>query len=264
MKFLQFLLLFILFCSCSTDENLDIVGTTENFIIQSEIINDNYPVYVYLPKNYSDSSLNQLIIGLDGDTRFNEIAAIISDKTEEGSLPASIFIAIGNNTQRNRDYTPTVYDYGHGGASNFYKFIKDELIPELESRYKIDPANNKTLIGHSFGGLFTQYAMAQDRESNPFNKFIAGGTSYWYDSGVIFEYEQIYAKTHTDLNIKFYNGMGTLEGGVMLASFEEMNMRLNNRNYPNFSHKSELIKKSGHTGSANKIFKKGLDYVFSN
>ena len=58
--------------------------------------------------------------------------------------------------------------------------------------------------------------------------------------------------------------MGTLEGGVMLASFEEMNERIENRNYPNFKHKNELIEKSGHTGSANKIFKKGLDYVFNN
>lgn len=264
MKFLQFLLLLLFFSSCSDDNTLDIVGTTEDFIIQSKIINDSYPIYVYLPENYSNTSLNQLIIGLDGETRFNEIAAIISNKAQHGSLPPSIFIAIGNNAQRNRDYTPTVYAHGYGGAGNFYKFIKDELIPELELRYKIDPSNNKTLIGHSFGGLFTQYAMAQDRISNPFDKFIAGGTSYWYDSGVIFEYEQSYANTNNDLDIRFYNGMGTLEGGVMLASFEEMNLRLNNRNYLNFSHKSELIKKSGHTGSANEIFKKGLDYVFSN
>jgi hypothetical protein len=106
--------------------------------------------------------------------------------------------------------------------------------------------------------------MAQNRQDNPFDKFIASGTSYWYDSGIIFEYEQDYANENIDLDVTFYNGMGTLEGGVMLASFEEMNDRIDNRNYQSFKHKNELIEKSGHAGSANTIFKKGLDYVFSN
>lgn len=264
MKFIQLLLLSaILFC-CSKDDNLNTLGTTQKFIIESTIINDSYPIYVFLPKNYDSNSLSQLIIALDGDTRFNAIANMISDKVKNDEIPSSIFIAIGNNKQRNRDYTPTAYSHGEGGAENFYQFIKDELIPELEYRYNIAPENSKTLIGHSFGGLFTQYVMAQDRASNPFNKFIASGTSYWFDSGVIFKYEQNYADKHTDLNVTFYNGMGTLEGGVMLASFEEMNQRIDNRGYLNLKHKSELIEGSGHSGSANKIFKKGLDYVFNN
>lgn len=264
MKSLQFLLLLIVLFNCSNDESLDIIGTTEAFTIESNIIQDAYQIYVFLPENYSTDLLNQLVIGLDGDTRFNSIASIISDKVQNGTIPPTVFVAIGNNKERNRDYTPTTYDEGSGGASNFYQFIKDELIPELESRYSIDTSYNKTLIGHSFGGLFTQYVMAQDRETNPFDKFIASGTSYWYDSGVIFENEQTYADNHTDLNATFYNGMGTLEGGVMLASFDEMNERLDNRDYQSFRHNSELIEESGHSGSADKIFKKGLDYVFSN
>ncbi|CAZ97407.1 alpha/beta hydrolase-fold protein [Zobellia galactanivorans] len=264
MKFTSYFLLFMVCFSCSENDDFDALGVTEEFIIESTLINDSYPINVFLPENYDHNSLNQLIIALDGDIRFNEIATIIADKAQNDSMPSSIFIAIGNNKQRNRDYTPTAYAHGSGGAESFYQFIKDELIPQLETRYKIDPSNNKTLIGHSFGGLFTQYVLAQDRNSNPFNKFIASGTSYWYDSGVIFEYEQTYADTHTDLDVRFYNGMGTLEGGVMLASFEEMNMRMDNRSFPNFKHKSELIEESGHSGSAKKTFKKGLDYVFSN
>tara|TARA_R110002051_G_scaffold290773_1_gene354384 strand:- start:18907 stop:19701 length:795 start_codon:yes stop_codon:yes gene_type:complete len=264
MKLIRFLLFPIVFFNCSNDDSIGVIGTTEKFSIESTIISDRYPIYVYLPENYATDSSNQLIISLDGDTRFNTIANIISEKAQNGSIPSCIFIAIGNIKERNRDYTPTAYAHGSGGASNFYQFIKDELIPELESRYNIDTTNNKTLIGHSFGGLFTQYVMAQDRISNPFNKFIASGTSYWFDSGVLFEFEQTYADTNTDLAVKFYNGMGTLEGGVMLASFEEMNLRMDSRNFPNFIHKNELIEESGHSGSANQIFKKGLNYVFSN
>ena len=263
MKLATILILSILLFSCSNDDaSFEVNGKKEQFVVASSIISDSYPVYVFLPENYNVNSKNQLIIALDGDTRFNTIAGIISDKAQSESIPSCILVAIGNNNQRNRDYTPTAYAHGSGGAEKFYQFIKNELIPELESRYSIDPSNNKTLLGHSFGGLFTQYAMAQERASNPFNKFISSGTSYWYDAGVIFEFEESYANSHNDLDVKFYNGMGTLEGGVMLASFAEMNERLNSRNYPNFKHRSELIEKSGHSGSASEIFKKGLDYVF--
>lgn len=259
-----YLLLLILLTSCSHEDDLEIIGTTEEFVLTSDIIHDNYTIYVYLPQNYSTESFNQLVIGLDGDLRFKTIASLISKKVQGGNMPPSIFIGIGNGGQRNRDYTPTVYEDGSGGADNFYLFLKDELIPELESRYNIDKSNNKTLIGHSFGGLFTQYVMAKERISNPFNKFIAIGTSYWYDSGIIFEYEKNYATTHNDLPITFFNGMGTLEGGVLLASFEEMNNILDSRGYPNFKHKADYIEKSGHSGSTEEGFKRGLNYVFSN
>jgi predicted alpha/beta superfamily hydrolase len=257
------LLLFILLVSCTKDDDFDAIGTTEEFVLKSSIINDAYPIFVYLPPNYSAESTNQLVIGLDGDSRFKTIASLISDKVKNGSMPSSIFIGIGNSKERNRDYTPTVYDKGSGGADNFYLFLKNELIPELESRYNIDTSHNKTLIGNSFGGLFAQYVMAKERTSNPFDKFIAIGTSYWYDSGIIFEYEKSYAENNTDLPITFFNGMGTLEGGVSLASFEEMNIKLDNRSFPGFKHKSEYIKASGHSGAVNEGFKKGLDYVFS-
>ncbi|MBT9190336.1 alpha/beta hydrolase [Zobellia russellii] len=263
MKLGTILILSILLFSCSNDDDsFEVNGKKVQFVVASSIISDSYPVHVFLPENYNTNSKHQLIIALDGDTRFNTIAGIISDKVQSESIPSCILVAIGNNNQRNRDYTPTAYAHGSGGAEKFYQFIKNELIPELESRYSIDPSNNKTLLGHSFGGLFTQYVMAQERASNPFNKFISSGTSYWYDAGVIFEFEESYANSHNDLDVKFYNGMGTLEGGVMLASFAEMNERLNSRNYPNFKHRSELIEKSGHSGSASEIFKKGLDYVF--
>ena len=96
MKFIYLLFIPILL-SCSKDENLEVIGVVEEFSLQSNIIKDSYPIYVYLPENYSYDSSNQLIIGLDGDTRFNAIANLISDKTQNGSMPPSILISIGNN-----------------------------------------------------------------------------------------------------------------------------------------------------------------------
>lgn len=79
---------------------------------------------------------------------------------------------------------------------------------------------------------------------------------------MIFEYEQKYADTHTALPVKFFNGMGTLEGGISIASFEEMNERLKRRSFIGFESETTYIKEHGHSGAANIGFRKGLDYVF--
>jgi hypothetical protein len=262
-KFIQYLILALCLFSCEKEE-INIIGETEEFTFTSSIINDDYPISVYFPSNYNFSALNQLIIGLDGELRFEEIANIISKKSENGSIPPCIFVAVGNSAERNRDYTPTDYEHGEGGAENYYQFLQNELIPELESKYGIDTSNTKTLIGNSFGGLFTHFAMFQDRVDNPFNKFISVGCSFWFDSGVIFEYEENYSQKHSDLEVKYFSGMGTLEGGVNLASFEEMTKRLTNRAYPQLLMDTEFIKNHGHSGATKIGFKKGIDYVFFN
>lgn len=262
-KLILYLILASFLFSCKKEE-IEIIGETEEFTITSSIIKDDYPIFVYLPSNYNPKEPNQLIIGLDGDFRFEEIADLISEKSENGSIPPCIFAAVGNSSERNRDYTPTKYEHGEGGAENFYHFLQNELIPELEAKYSIDTLNTKTLIGNSFGGLFTHFVMFQDRVDNPFNKFISVGCSYWFDSGVVFQYEENYNASHTDLDVNFFSGMGSLEGGVNLASFEEMEVRLKNRSYSNFNISTSIIKKHGHSGATTIGFKKGLDYVFSN
>ena len=67
-----------------------------------------------------------------------------------------------------------------------------------------------------------------------------------------------------DLDVKFYSGMGTLEGGVSLGSFSEMTKRLKSRNYNRLQMKTETIKKHGHSGAATNTFKNGLNYLYEN
>lgn len=263
LQFISLTLILISITGCSKDDP-QIIGTTTEFTIISSIIKDDYPISVYQSPQYNGNPNNELIIVLDGELRFKEIAGIISAKSANGSIAPSLVVGIGNLKERNRDYTPTKYQHGEGGAENFYKFLKDELIPELKTRYNIQSTQKATLIGYSFGGLFTHYVMFQKRADNPFNKFIAGGCSFWYDSGVIFEYEKKYASTNTDLDVKFYSGMGTLEGGVSLGSFSEMTKRLKSRNYNRLQMKTETIKKHGHSGAATNTFKNGLNYLYEN
>lgn len=268
-----YLLIILGFTGCQKEE-FDIIGTTESFITNSSNVNDDFKINVYLPPNYPEATIDYpLIIGLDANFEFESMTEIVSQKINNGEIPPAVFVGIGYKEdkeveKRNRDYTPSitqgVEDYQTGGAENFYSFIKDELIPELENKYQIDNANTKTLMGHSYGGLFTLYAMFQDRNTSPFDKFIPVGSSFWYDSGVIFEYEEAYSENHSDFQATVFTTMGSLEGAVMVISFEEMNERITNRNYPNLTYKDEILKKYGHSRSDVISYQKGLTYVFNN
>lgn len=252
------------FTSCKKEE-IEIAGKKETFRLSSTFVKDDYDIFVFIPASFTiKTNENHLIIALDGDFHFDELSKMVSEKSQNGTLPPSIFVAVGNSKNRNRDYTPTSFKHGKGGAANFYQFLTKELIFELESRYNLNPESKKTLMGNSFGGLFTHYAMFQDETTNPFKNFISVGCSYWFDSGIIFEYEQKYADKHSVLPVKFFNGMGTLEGGISTASFAEMNDRLKKRAYKGFECEASFIEKRGHSGSASIGFKEGLDYVFNN
>ena len=81
-------------------------------------------------------------------------------------IPEMIVVALAN-TQRSRDFTPThvasgPYSAGSGGAAAFLRFMKEELIPQIESRYRTLP--QRTLVGHSLGGLLTLSAFVEQPE----------------------------------------------------------------------------------------------------
>ena len=46
-----------------------------------------------------------------------------------------------------------------GGAAVFLDFMEKELVPYVETHYPV--TNFRTLIGHSYGGLFTIYALSE-------------------------------------------------------------------------------------------------------
>ncbi|MCJ2033582.1 alpha/beta hydrolase [Methylobacterium sp. J-068] len=66
-----------------------------------------------------------------------------------------------------------------GGAKDFLRFVVTELRPAIERRIQVDPAR-QALFGHSFGGLFVLYALAN--APTAFSHWIAASPSvYWED-----------------------------------------------------------------------------------
>ena len=74
----------------------------------------------------------------------------------------------------------------NGAAANFSTFIESELIPFIENKYPV--TNFRTLIGHSYGGLFTIYTLINHPQL--FSNYIAIDPSLDWDNQKIIKQAQ--------------------------------------------------------------------------
>lgn len=70
------------------------------------------------------------------------------------------------------EYSDAPDEFGQPGWKQFYRFIRNRLIPYVEAKYRINP-HNRTLYGWSLGSLFATSVLAEDRST--FHNYIIGG-----------------------------------------------------------------------------------------
>lgn len=124
--------------------------------VYSKVLKESRDIYVQFPEGFdpkSDKKYPTAYI-LDGENLLPALTITQSFYTG-GFIPDMILIGISNHQNRTRDLTPTVEETSwepNGGAASFLKFLGEELIPYIEEKYPV--TDYRTLIGHSYGGLF--------------------------------------------------------------------------------------------------------------
>lgn len=130
--------------------------------IFSETLNESRDFWVRLPDNFQpDSDEKYAVIYLmDGFSLESTLEAVYANYWGH-YLPHMILVGISNQSNRTRDLTTSevkmrrgsVMNNATGGAETFTEFIEQELIPYIDSKYPT--MAYRTLIGHSYAGLFT-------------------------------------------------------------------------------------------------------------
>ena len=147
----------------------------------SQVFSDNRRYMVSLPERYHINKHHYPSLYIvDADFQFQHVSAIVKNLARMGKLPPMIVIGIA--TQGDDDYLnsttwPDPEDDAFGGADNFQAYLKQELLPLIDSQYRTN--EKKVLSGYSLGGLFTLYSMIQ--KETPFNAFLAMSPSAWFD-----------------------------------------------------------------------------------
>jgi predicted alpha/beta superfamily hydrolase len=151
----------------------------------------------------------------------NVMRNIIDEHNKQGEAINAVFVGIGHrgnyHSLRRRDFiTPFIKnekdslisnDKVYGQAENFYLFLQKELIPYIEKNYKVN--SNRTLAGHSLGGLFTFYCLF--KKERLFTNFIALSPALWINHENIYACEKNYRQDSASLVANLYVCAGGAE-----------------------------------------------------
>jgi predicted alpha/beta superfamily hydrolase len=184
MKFLIRIILasyfiFLSFSSFAQDKTFAPRGDME---IASKVLKEQRKLKVFLPDNYdtNDSISYPVIYVLDGEwhTGLNNWNAY--KLAQEGVIPPAIIVGI-INVDRNRDFLPTHVGINStsGKAKDFLEFISKELKPYIDSLY--NTSGRTALVGHSFGGVFTMYALLTSPDL--FDAHVVSDPPFGWDDG---------------------------------------------------------------------------------
>ncbi len=177
--------------------------TGETIVIDSKILNEQCKAFVYLPENYKTATAEKfpVVYVLDGEYYFSfttEAAALLA---QNRLAPNAIVIGVTTNN-RQRDFSPAVdadagqqQDIGTaGGADNFLRYLKDELIPAVNQKYRTLPF--RVIVGHSTGGLLAYYSLYKTPDL--FQAFISIDGSTWWNKGKVGKELIDYLRRHPD------------------------------------------------------------------
>lgn len=228
---------------------------TEQFSVTSPA-GIEYLIDVSLPPKYSAAATERYptFYLLDGNLWFGTAVAVQRMMALDGQYPGMIIVGIGYpepdpaiytpaySASRSRDYTPTVTadDPGGGRGPAFLAFLRDQLIPMIDGRYRTDP-KDRALGGHSYGGLFTTYALFHDPAL--FRRYWLGSPSLWYDSQLAFRW--LDTGTAPASGTRVFLSVGATESNVMVDPMNRMAAGLKAR-FPGLEVRSVVFPDEGH------------------
>jgi predicted alpha/beta superfamily hydrolase len=238
---------------------------TEVRVLKSSSTGRDYDIYVRIPEGYGESTKKYPVLYLlDGQWDFKMLDSIYGGLFYDNFVPEMLIVGItysginpDYNALRAMDYTPKGDIPGSGDAPKFLAFFKQELIPFVEANYRTNPAQ-RYLMGSSFGGLFTLYAMFT--EPSLFRGYVVGSPALPYGDGALIKQEADYFSQHKDLPVRLFLSVGDAE--TLKYPVMEFMKTMTERNYTGLELKTMVIADEGHASNKPEAYNRGLRFVF--
>ncbi|UPL13193.1 alpha/beta hydrolase-fold protein [Microbacterium galbinum] len=232
----------------------------------------DYKISVALPANYDENGDPYRVLYVtDANAEFG-----MAVETARLNAPGTMVVGIGyddpgqgfaaSGVRRTLDLTPTeiTADVPTGGAPEFLDFLRSELVPQIESEFRADPAD-RALMGHSFGGLFATYALLHN--DGLFHRFVIASPSIWWDDRTILDMEADYAETHDALDARVFLSVGELEettsGFPMTSDMTSFAHTLAARAYDGLELGATVFDDETHLSVIGAAFSRGLRFIYA-
>lgn len=178
--------------AASTAGTLDSsVPAHDSLTLQSRSLGEARPINVWTPPAYRTSSEGRfpVLYMPDGGVQedFPHVVHTVDSLITSGAIRPVIVVGIPN-TARRRDLTgPTRVAADSaiapqvGGSAAFRRFIRDELMPAIDARYRT--TEERAIIGESLAGLFIVETFLT--ESKLFTHYVALDPSLQWNDGAL-------------------------------------------------------------------------------
>lgn len=163
----------------------------ESFNIDSRALKEKRHINVYMARAWDtppDAPLPVLYMPDGGVAEdFLHVAGLLQVSVANGTMRPFMLVGM-QNTQRRRDLTgPTENAQDRkiapvvGGSQAYRAFIRDELMPEIERRYRT--TGETAIVGESLAGLFVVETYLL--EPQLFDHYLAFDPSLWWNHGAL-------------------------------------------------------------------------------
>jgi len=203
----------------------------------SKNIGEDYTIYVNVPSGYDTTKTNYPVLYLtDGDWNLNMAIDCFSMLEQDYETTDPIIVAIGYGSRENmraRDFEPDK------GGPKFYSFIADEVMPFINSKYRVN--GNNALYGYSYGGIFATWVLFE--HPDVFKTVFIGAPGN--NGRDLMPAAKKYFANHTDLNNKVFVGVGSYEHETA-GNIDSFKTYLLNKSLKNLDLKTAIAPDAGH------------------
>jgi hypothetical protein len=231
-------------------------GSRTSKVISSRITNTDYALNIYLPPASAGAPASlPVIYALDGESWYETLASLA-----ESTRTRVIVVAINTSGQRSRDFVPgNSCTSGGGGHVAYFNFIRNELIPFVESTIGGN-AGRRILFGHSHGGSFVLYAMfAEAPGHQTFAAYLASDASISCMPAEAFGWEQSYAGLYRELPVRLHLSSASLGN---YAANVEYGLAITRRSYQKLTYKSQVYAGT-HGGIVPQVLAEALPFALA-
>jgi predicted alpha/beta superfamily hydrolase len=244
---------------------------TERHELASKVVDEVFKIHVHLPRGYREMTEPLPVVYLlDAEYAFGAMAYILRRLIKDDLIPPVLLVGVAYEVpyddyyqRRQRDFTPTAAhldDFPNAGhADSFARFLGEELMPFINETYRVDP-RDRTIMGHSFGGLFGTYLLF--KEPDLFNRYVLTSPSLWWDNGVLFRYEEEYGQAGNGLTARVYFAAGEQDGPTILRDLDRMEALLEDRAYRGLEYRIRRFPDETHRTIFPVAVSHGLRFLF--
>jgi predicted alpha/beta superfamily hydrolase len=230
--------------------------------LESEVLGETRRFIVSTPEGYEGGDERYSVLYLlDGDMHFLHTTGLIDFLVRNDLMPPTLVVAV-TNTERTRDMTPPAREAdpmmgAGGGAADFLRFFRDELVPWVDARYRTH--DYRVLVGHSLGGLFAIHALVH--EPDLFDGYIAISPSLQWDEQRLVEQADAFFRETESLDKTLYMTTGN-EGSALTGGVLKLAGVLTEHAPEGFEWESRIMEEETHNSVVHRSTRQGLELVF--